>query len=84
MKSVSVSLTKFGEAINEDAVLARDGIIAISDGAGGGGVFAEEWSRFLLEHLPDTPLTSFQEFDRWVDGIWEFFYNQYEVFAQLQ
>lgn len=84
MKSVCVSLTKFGETINEDAALAKDGIIAISDGAGGGGVFAEEWSRFLLEHLPDTPLTSFLEFDQWVDGIWEFFYNQHEVFAQLQ
>ena len=44
----AISLTKFEEGIvNEDAVIARENVIAVSDGAGGGGVFAERWSRYL-------------------------------------
>ena len=47
------SIPKFGEKLSEDAVLARNGLIAVSDGAGGGGVFAECWSQYLVDHLPD-------------------------------
>lgn len=61
--------------INEDAAMATDGVAAVSDGAGGGGLFAERWSSYLLNHLPDAPITSFGELDAWIESIWEPFYD---------
>lgn len=83
MKTSCVSIGKFEpDCINEDAALARDNIIAVSDGAGGGGLFAERWSRYLLDHLPDMPICSAEELDRWIEQIWEPFYNQCEADAK--
>ena len=84
MKAKSVSIPKFGEKVSEDAVLARKGLIAVSDGAGGGGVFADQWSKYLVANLPDEPIHNFVEFDSWIDGIWEKFYNEHEQIAQAQ
>lgn len=67
---------------NEDAAIATSSVIAVSDGAGGGGVFADKWSRYLLEKLPLNPMTDFIQFDEWIDSIWEPFYNQQEIIAQ--
>ena len=48
----AISLSKFEKGIvNEDAVIAKKELIAVSDGAGGGGVFAERWSKYLVNHL---------------------------------
>lgn len=78
-----ISIGKFESGcINEDAALARAGMIAVSDGAGGGGVFAERWSQYLLDHLPDTPIRQAEELDNWINEIWEPFYNQCEADAQ--
>lgn len=68
--------------LNEDAVIAKKNILAVSDGAGGGGVFAERWSRYLLRHLPVNPIASFKELDDWIDDIWEPFYNDCEAEAK--
>ena len=79
----AISLAKFEEGIfNEDAVIARKEVIAVSDGAGGGGVFAERWSQYLVNHLPDKPIKNFKAFDKWIDGIWEPFYNDCEEEAK--
>ena len=79
----AISLAKFGEGlVNEDAVVAQKEVIAVSDGAGGGGVFAERWSECLVEHLPDEPITDYETFDKWIDGIWEPFYNECEEDAK--
>lgn len=78
------SIAKFGETVNEDATVARKGVIAVSDGAGGGGVYAEQWSRYLLDKLPDEPIESFGAMDEWVDGIWEAFYNEHEEMAKQE
>ena len=80
-KGVSIAKPEPG-VINEDAVIARPGVIAVADGAGGGGMFAERWSQYLLDHLPETPLASFEELDSWIDGIWEPFYNECELRAK--
>lgn len=80
-KSVSIGKPEKG-CINEDAVMARDGLIAVSDGAGGGGLFAERWAAYLLEHLPDMPICSVEELDKWIGDIWETFYNRYEEVAK--
>ena len=68
--------------VNEDAVLATASMVAVSDGAGGGGVFADMWASYLLDHLPTIPLTSFEELDGWIDGIWEPFFNDREHYAK--
>lgn len=78
----SFSITKFGESINEDAVLVRENMVAISDGAGGGGVFADEWSRYLVNNLPISPFSGFEEFDGWVNGISDAFYDSHEEIAK--
>jgi len=78
-----ISLAKFEDGIvNEDAAIAKEELIAVSDGAGGGGVFAERWSQYLVNHLPDKPIKDYKGFDKWVDGIWEPFYNECEEEAQ--
>lgn len=82
MKALSVN--KFEESINEDAVIANENFIAVSDGAGGGGLFADKWSRYLVEHLPDEPIVDYQTFDKWIDGIWEPFYYEFEHKAQSE
>ena len=85
-KTACVSVSKDFDTmeINEDAALARTNVIAVSDGAGGGGVHAECWSRYLLDNLPETPLTRFAELDAWIDGIWESFYKTCEEKAKQQ
>lgn len=79
----AISLAKFEEGIvNEDAAIAKENVIAVSDGAGGGGVFAERWSHYLVNHLPDQPIKNYKAFDKWIDGIWEPFYNECEEEAK--
>ena len=75
----AISLAKFEEGIvNEDAAIERKEVIAVSDGAGGGGVFAERWSQYLVAHLPEKPIKNYKAFDKWIDSIWEPFYNECE------
>ena len=79
----SISIAKIGESlINEDAAKATGKWISVSDGAGGGGVFADKWSQYLVDHLPDEPILNYRAFDQWIDGIWELFYNIYEEIAK--
>lgn len=80
----AISIAKFEEGIiNEDAVVAKKDVIAVSDGAGGGGVFADRWSKYMVDHLPDEPIVDFKTFDQWIDGIWEAFYNECEDDAKV-
>ena len=82
--SYGVSIPKLNDNIpNEDSLCKSDNLIAVSDGAGGCGLFAREWSKYLLRHIPKKRvITCFAEFDKWVDGIWEAFYNEYEAVAK--
>ena len=79
-----VSIAKWNDQVaNEDAFFSSDSCIAVSDGAGGCGLFANEWSQYLIDNLPkDKPISTFQELDGWVDGIWEPFYNEHEEKAK--
>lgn len=81
MKALSIAKIDEG-SINEDAAKATERWIAVSDGAGGGGVFADRWSKYLVDHLPDEPITDYGGFDQWIDGIWETFYNECEAIAK--
>ena len=79
----AISLAKFEEGItNEDAAIASKEVIAVADGAGGGGVFADCWSQYLVNNLPDNPIKDYKSFDTWIDGIWEPFYNECETKAK--
>lgn len=85
MKNIAVSISKFEDGvINEDAAIALDSMVAVSDGAGGGGVYAERWSAYLVSHLPETPIVTFEELDSWIEQIWEPFYNDCEESAKLE
>ena len=78
----AISIAKFEEGIvNEDAAIANENLIAVSDGAGGGGIFADKWSKYLVEQLPNNPINDYQSFDAWIDSIWEPFYNDCEATA---
>ena len=82
---IALSIGKIGEnLVNEDAAIAKESLIAVSDGAGGGGVFADLWSEYLVEHLPDNPIADFPAFDKWIDSIWEPFYNDCEEEAKAE
>ena len=79
----ALSIAKFEDGmVNEDAAIAKENVIAVSDGAGGGGVFAERWSNYLVEHLPKKSISDYEVFDKWIDGIWEPFYNECEEEAK--
>lgn len=80
-RCISIAKPELG-SINEDAVIARPSYIAVADGAGGGGVFAERWSQYLLSQLPDTPMETFAQLDQWIDSIWEPYYNECEELAK--
>lgn len=83
IKAKKFSIGKIGEnTLNEDAAHIGDSFMAVSDGAGGGGLFAEKWSQYLLQHLPNQPITTADELDSWVDGIWQPFYDECEVSAK--
>lgn len=83
MKAHSISIGKPNQGqVNEDAATVRSNLIAVSDGAGGGGIYAERWSKYIVEQLPSTPIHSFEELDAWIDGMWEPFYNECEVLAK--
>ena len=62
---------------NEDAVFISDDKkrLALSDGAGGTGVEAHRWSRYLLEKLPETAIKSFDELSAWQDTIWQSYFD---------
>lgn len=79
-----VSIAKWNDQVaNEDAFFSSDNCIAVSDGAGGCGLFANEWSQYLISQLPkDKPISTYQGLDEWVDGIWEPFYNEHEAKAK--
>ena len=82
---IALSIPKLEDGIvNEDAVKATQKWISVSDGAGGGGVFADQWSNYLVEHLPNEPITDYAAFDQWIDGIWEPFYNECEEVAKAE
>lgn len=79
----SLSVSKINEnALCEDSSISSETIIAISDGAGGGGLFAERWSKYLLDNLPKTPIESVELLDQWIGSIWEPFYAQCESDAK--
>lgn len=67
---------------NEDAILAFSTGLAVSDGAGGGGLFAELWSNYLVSNIPNHPILTWEDLDNWLSAIWETYYNSCELKAK--
>lgn len=79
----ALSISKLGQGcVNEDYAIANTKLIAVSDGAGGGGIYADKWSEYLISNLPESPIQSFEELDEWIEKIWELFYNDCEKLAK--
>ena len=78
------TVAKFGEqAPNEDYAYADEGCIALSDGAGGCGLYADRWSEYLVTQLPKRDaIQSYEQLDAWVGEIWQDFYDACEAEAQ--
>lgn len=77
-----LSRSKFEEQVlNEDACSFAKNYLAVSDGAGGGGIFAERWSQYLVQHITESSIPSFAELNEWIESIWEKFYNEQEQSA---
>ncbi len=71
------STAKPGETVNEDAVCGTGRLLAVADGAGGTGIYAGEWARYLVACLPEQPITDFDGLDVWLAGIWQPFFDRY-------
>lgn len=80
----SVPKPEAGNLFCEDACMATPSCIALSDGAGGGGVLADRWARYLVEHTSQNPIDSYAAFSAWMDEIWEPFYKEAEIVAKEQ
>lgn len=79
MKVLGSTICKpLDSSLNEDAIRSTTSLIAVSDGAGGGGLFAERWSKYLVDNLPNEPITGYNDFCIWLDAIWEPFFCHYE------
>lgn len=56
--------------------------IALSDGAGGMGLFAADWSKQLVDNLPNEPFENVENLSNWIGTFWEQFYDRYSQKAE--
>ena len=85
MKGRAITLPKREpNPLCEDASRLIPGrLLAVADGAGGGGLYADLWAQYLIEHLPtEAGFANAEALDGWLSGIWEEFYNACERQAQ--
>ena len=85
MKGRAITLPKREpNPLCEDASRLLPGrLLAVADGAGGGGLYADLWAQYLIEHLPtEAGFANAEALDGWLSGIWEEFYNACERQAQ--
>ena len=58
---------------NEDRIRlspSTTGVLAaVSDGAGASGLYCGAWAEALVERLPETPLGTIDDLNRWLDGF---------------
>ncbi len=73
--TIAASIPKPLQDKSEDAFILKENCWAIADGAGGVGIFAAEWAKYLLEKLPETLFAEAEEMIHWANGIWEKFYQ---------
>ncbi len=73
-------IDKSSEIENEDAVNyfedTRGHRIAVSDGAGGAGIFCKSWAEHLVKNQPDSPFSNKEIIKEWFINISKSFYNE--------
>jgi len=67
---------------SEDRVRVQQGLYAIADGAGGGGMYASEWAQCLVDHLPIQPITNASSFVAWLTPLQNDFNAQKRVYTE--
>ncbi len=70
---------------NEDVFVINyheNTLFAVSDGAGGSGIFASDWAKTLLENLPKEVFKNVEDLDAWIGEFWEEFYHKQQDFIQ--
>lgn len=65
---------------NEDSycVDSQTGVWCVADGAGGTGLYAGQWARFLVEQIPDKPFGDFSALAHWLDERWATFFAEFQ------
>jgi len=70
---------KINEDENEDALRIAEGslfdLFAMSDGAGGAGIYCKEWANFIVNNQPEFPILSNEEQSIWFQKISKSFYE---------
>ena len=57
----------------EDRFVLTDNAMAVSDGAGGVGLYCGAWAEMLVNNLPNKALHSSNEIDKWIGTFWKKF-----------
>ena len=65
---------------NEDTyrVDSQAGVWCVADGAGGTGLYAGQWARYLVEQVPGEPVGDLSALTDWLDGRWATFFAQFQ------
>ena len=70
---------KINEDENEDAIGISENsnfhLFAMSDGAGGAGIYCKEWANFIVNNQPEFPILSDEEANNWFQNISQSFYE---------
>jgi hypothetical protein len=71
---------------NQDFCAEKDGHFALSDGAGGYGFYASEWSEHLVKKALErtTPFETKEAFINWFNELRQPFYQEYERIAESE
>jgi hypothetical protein len=83
MKSRDITIfdfySKLSEDENEDALRIFENsnfnLFAMSDGAGGAGIYCKEWANYIVENQPEFPILSNEEANIWFQKISKSFYE---------
>ena len=83
MKYSKISIFDFicknSEVENEDAIAIRENndfmLFAMSDGAGGIGIYCKEWADYIVKNQPDYPIDSNKDSKLWFQEMSKSFYE---------
>lgn len=76
-------IDSIGQLPNEDSCrVEREEMMVVADGAGGSGKYARDWSEFLSSKIPQSPIEGAAEFNKFLESIWEEFYNGLKAKAE--
>lgn len=63
------------ERKNEDAICVKPNCVAVADGAGGIGIFADKWADTLTRNIPENAFCDISELENYIASLWDDFYT---------